>query len=223
MKRSVIVFLILVMALGAISCARADAVNKADTAPEAAEVSAIEAPEEVNAQSAPQEVQSEEPVTKAQTYTTIGVTEAQVQQAQGQVSSAAVPEDEGCTIEANGYKLEVVSASVEKDYVGNTIAVVKIIFTNNNQSSAQYWSVALASAKQNGATLVNNGQSGPILADEKFYNCTQEISGGQSIPIYEAFLINDTSTPIEFTGSICVASGGAMTPVSSGSCTLSLS
>lgn len=193
--------------LAVLSCGRVEAQSSAAKTEPVAEKTAEEIipvkemPKQAPAEEKP--VQTPEPQQPA-------AEQPQVEQKQ------EIPADEGCTVEANGLKLEVKSATVEKDYNGQDMVVVMILFTNNNSYEEQYWNIGSDSASQNGAPL----RSDIPFEGEKFFNSAVAISNGQSVPIYVPYGLADPNAKVDFTVRILNPNNGQ--PVASNSCSLTL-
>lgn len=92
--------------------------------------------------------------------------------------SNAASQQETIQTSANGYTVEVLSASKDKDYLGNDIIMVRYRFTNSNSSSAAFWQATNQAVSQNGKSL---SPDGIVCDDTEFMNSYAQVSNGQSI------------------------------------------
>ena len=205
-KTSVIILVLLVCLLAAVSVGR---IRSLSASAEKAEEAAKPSEQKIEKTEA---VQTEEPVIEASVQTPQPAEETPEPQAE----TDSEPETVDCTVEANGYKISVQGATIEQDWNGNDIVVVMMLFTNNNTSEAQYWNFADESAYQNGNML----REDIPVADSKFYNATHAISGGQTIPIYIPFELQDPNAKVDFKISIKNFASG--TTLASNSCSMTL-
>lgn len=125
--------------------------------------------------------------------------------------------EEGCTVEANGYKIDVLSAEQGTDYFGNPVAIVKFLFTNNNSSPAAFWEVAKDTVSQNGVSMSNEGV---VVDGADFYTFTQPVSNGQSVQVQYAYPLTGSAAPLNVT--IAVYNYSLQATLASSSCTLTI-
>lgn len=125
--------------------------------------------------------------------------------------------EEGCTVEANGYRIDVLSAEQGTDYFGNPVAIVKYLFTNNNSSPASFWEVAKDTVSQNGVSMSNEGV---VVDGAEFYTFTQPVSNGQSVAVQYAYPLSGSAAPLNVT--IAVYNYSVQATLASSSCTLTI-
>ena len=199
-KKSVLILFVLICMLGIISCGRVEAQSKTTSE----EVKPTELPEAVQASEAPASTES----TAAPEQTPEEIAEnPQIEE----------PEAEGCTVEANGYKIEVKSLSVEESYTGEDMLVVFALFTNNSTSTVRFWDFASVKISQNGTTIGDN----VVFAGEKYMNATASVSPGQTIPIYIPFEMCDPGSMVDV--KVTINNFATATVIASGTCTLPIS
>ena len=99
----------------------------------------------------------------------------------------------GCEIEGGGYKLEVLSAGMDKDYYGSDVVIVKMKFTNNTSAEVSLGDVVGVTAEQNGKKLSDESV---VFSGESFggkaFNFRTPVSNGASIVCVSAFASSST-------------------------------
>ena len=93
------------------------------------------------------------------------------------------------------YVVEIKSAVVTQDYDGNPAVVITYSWTNNSAETVTPMSAVTASVFQNGV-----GMESTYVSDESIYNSDlywTEVRPGTTIDVQEAFILNDTTAPIE--------------------------
>ena len=94
------------------------------------------------------------------------------------------------------YNVVIDSCRLARDYEGKPIVIVKYKFTNNSKNTSSFWTTLKDSVFQNGVGL----NKCYIAADSANYsddNQTKEIKSGATIEVEVAYILNDTTTPIE--------------------------
>lgn len=108
-------------------------------------------------------------------------------------AGAIVTEDSKSNI--GDYKVEIKSCKLSKDYEGKPVAIVTYAFTNNAKEAAAFYTAFTDHAYQNGV----EAEKAFIVDDDYTNNNNQskEIKSGVTIDVQVAYVLNDTSTPLE--------------------------
>ena len=94
------------------------------------------------------------------------------------------------------YKVDIVSCRFAKDYEGKKVAIVKYTFTNHSEDPSSFFVAFDDNAYQNGVGL----NEAYFLDDSANYssdNQTKEIKKDASIDVEVAYVLNDSTTPLE--------------------------
>lgn len=92
------------------------------------------------------------------------------------------------------YEIEILSAKVTKDWEGKDAVIVEYKFTNNSDEAQSFMVAISDKVFQDGIELES------AVVTDKDYNVdnqVKEIKPGKSLNVQAAFLLNDTTTPIE--------------------------
>ena len=93
------------------------------------------------------------------------------------------------------YVVEIKSATVTQDYEGNPAVVITYSWTNNSAETTTPMSSVTTSVFQNGV-----GMESAYISDESIYDSSlywTEVRPGTTIDVQEAFVLSDTTSPIE--------------------------
>ncbi len=93
------------------------------------------------------------------------------------------------------YEVEILSAKLSKDYEGKDVVIIEYNFTNNGDDAMSFSVALIDKVFQDGIELEHS-----YFIDNNDYdagNTSKEIKKGKSITVQSAFVLNDTTTPIE--------------------------
>ena len=94
------------------------------------------------------------------------------------------------------YNIEILSCRLAEDYSGKPIVIVKYGFTNNDDDAIAFYLAVTDNVYQNGIGL-NECYITDKSANYSSDNQTKEIKKGATIEVEVAYVLNDTTTPIE--------------------------
>ena len=100
------------------------------------------------------------------------------------------------TANLGDYHVVISSCRLAKDYEGNSIVIVKYKFTNYSDESAAFWTTIDETVYQNNIGL-NECYVASDSANYSSDNQMKEIKKGATIDVEVAYILNDTSTPID--------------------------
>ncbi len=92
------------------------------------------------------------------------------------------------------YKVEIKGCSTTTNYAGKPIAIVTFFYTNNSSEAAAFDWTFVTHAYQNGIEAENTWYDDDFGGED---NQSKEIKTGTTIEVKEAYLLNDTSSPLE--------------------------
>ena len=93
------------------------------------------------------------------------------------------------------YEVEIKSAVVTQDSDGNPAVVITYSWTNNSAETTTPLSSVTTSVFQNGIGMESTYVSDKTIYDSELY--WTEVRPGTTIDVQEAFVLNDTTSPIE--------------------------
>ncbi len=93
------------------------------------------------------------------------------------------------------YKVEIKGCSLTKNYSGKSVAIVTFSYTNNSSEAAAFDWTFVTHAYQNGIEAENTWYDDDVYGGED--NQSKEIKTGATIEVKEAYLLNDTTSPLE--------------------------
>ena len=94
------------------------------------------------------------------------------------------------------YNVVIESCRLAEDWEGKPVVIVKYKFTNNDEDPAAFWIALNDAVYQNGVGL----NEAFIVEDSANYssdNQMKEIKKGATLDVEIAYILNDTTTPIE--------------------------
>ena len=94
------------------------------------------------------------------------------------------------------YSVVIESCRLAQDYQGKPIVIVKYKFTNNTDDPAAFWTSIEDAVYQNGVGL-NECYVTKDSANYSSENQMKEIKKGVTIDVEVAYILNDTTTPID--------------------------
>ena len=94
------------------------------------------------------------------------------------------------------YEVVIASCRLAEDYKGKPVVIVKYEFTNNGDDPAAFWVSLDAEVYQNGIGL-NECIFVDDSANYSSDNQTKEIKKGAKLSVEVAYVLNDTTTPID--------------------------
>lgn len=93
------------------------------------------------------------------------------------------------------YEVEILSAKKTKDYDGKPAIIIDYQFTNNSDEATSFMVALIDKAFQDGIELES-----AIVVNTKVYDADEsmkDIKPGKSLKVQQAFLLNDSKTPVE--------------------------
>lgn len=115
-----------------------------------------------------------------------------------QIVEAQESDELDCVVEANGYKLEVVSVEKGTDAMGTEALVISYRFTNYNSVQASFWMVQDDKVCQGDTKLSSEGMA--INAGGAY---TAPVCNGQSVVVEVPYPFVNETDPIDITVYIC--------------------
>lgn len=94
------------------------------------------------------------------------------------------------------YNVNIKSCRLAKDYEGKDIVIVKYGFTNNSNNTASFTFAINDKVFQNGVGL-NKCYTAAESAKYSSDNQSKDIKNGASLDVEVAYVLNDSTTPIE--------------------------
>lgn len=204
MKNILSLILVVAMALSMGACASADTAKV-----EASAANKTSAPVQTVATAAP-----------SQEKATVETVKASTTEVAAPIAEEPAEDSVAATISGGGYVVDVVKASIVKDGLGNDVIGIKFKFTNNNSDPIAFVYIAMDTVRQGGKTLSMEGMvTNP--EDPSQMGLCQWVSNGQSVDVTYLYPYN-SSEDIDFSLTL-VKDLNSITPLASGSCTLTLS
>ena len=110
-------------------------------------------------------------------------------------TSTTTPSDSGnASGKVGDYTVVIKSATVTTDYEGNPAIVVNYNWTNGSTETKMALTAVLAKAFQDGVQL----DSAMMLSDNYAPNTATELKPGASLGVQAAFVLRNTTSPVEF-------------------------
>ena len=110
-------------------------------------------------------------------------------------TSTTTPSDSGnVSGKVGDYTVVIKSATVTTDYEGNPAIVVNYNWTNGSTETKMALTAVLAKAFQDGVQL----DSAMMLSDNYTPNTATELKPGASLDVQAAFVLRNTTSPVEF-------------------------